>query len=75
MIDVQHTQDIVTRYAHLTKAMVKVGQEVDRGQRIAISGSSGRSTGPHLHYEVLHNGRPKNPKPFIKLAEGLNGLL
>lgn len=75
VIDVQHTQDIVTRYAHLTKAMVKVGQEVDRGQRIAISGSSGRSTGPHLHYEVLHNGRPKNPKPFIKLAERLNGLL
>ena len=75
VIDVQHTQDIVTRYAHLTKAMVKVGQEVDRGQRIALSGSSGRSTGPHLHYEVLHNGRPKNPKPFIKLAEGLNGLL
>ena len=75
VIDVQHTQDIVTRYAHLTKAMVKVGQEVDRGQRIALSGSSGRSTGPHLHYEVLHNGRPKNPKPFIKLAEGLNGVL
>lgn len=75
VIDVQHTQYIATRYAHLTKAMVKVGQEVDRGQRIAISGSSGRSTGPHLHYEVLHNGRPKNPKPFIKLAEGLNGVL
>lgn len=74
-IDIQHTPEITTRYAHLSKALVKEGQVVDRGQRIALSGASGRATGPHLHYEVLHNGSPRNPKPYVALADSLSGIL
>jgi murein DD-endopeptidase MepM/ murein hydrolase activator NlpD len=71
MIDIAHTPELVTRYAHLTKSSVRSGQKVRRGQQIALSGSTGRSTGPHLHYEVRYRGRPRNPMPFIALAEKL----
>ena len=71
MIDIQHTDNVVTRYAHLKKTLVKEGQAITRGDIIAYSGSTGRSTGPHVHYEVRVNGRAKNPMPFIALAEKL----
>jgi murein DD-endopeptidase MepM/ murein hydrolase activator NlpD len=71
LIDVEHFQGLVTRYAHLAKALVRPGQRVTRGQLIALSGSTGLSTGPHLHYEVIHNGKPRNPAPFIQLADRL----
>jgi murein DD-endopeptidase MepM/ murein hydrolase activator NlpD len=71
LIDVEHFKGLVTRYAHLAKALVRPGQRVTRGQLIALSGSTGRSTGPHLHYEVIHNGKPRNPAPFIQLADRL----
>jgi len=71
MIDVAHTPELTTRYAHLTRALVREGQRVHRGQVIALSGSTGRSTGPHLHYEVRVNGRAKNPMPFVTLADRL----
>jgi len=54
-----------TRYAHLSKVLVKRGQKIERGDLIAKSGNSGLSTGPHLHYEISHNGRKLNPSRFF----------
>lgn len=65
MIVINHGHGIVTRYAHLSKYNVKVGQKVKRGDNIALLGNSGRSTGPHLHYEVLLSGVPTNPRYYI----------
>ncbi|WP_318480673.1 murein DD-endopeptidase MepM [Photobacterium leiognathi] len=59
-IVVKHGREYMTRYLHLSKREVKVGDKVKMGQRIAKSGNTGRSTGPHLHYELLKNGRPVN---------------
>lgn len=63
MID--HGNNIVTRYAHLQKALVREGQYVQRGDVIAALGNTGRSTGPHLHYEVIVGGVPVNPMRYI----------
>lgn len=63
MID--HGNSIVTRYAHLQKALVREGQYVQRGDVIAALGNTGRSTGPHLHYEVIVGGVPVNPMRYI----------
>lgn len=69
VVDIEHTDRLMTRYAHLRKATVKVGQKVERGDRIGLCGSTGRSTGPHLHYEIRVAGRAINPKKFFNLAE------
>ena len=66
MVEIDHGKDIVTRYAHASKLLVKVGQMVRRGQEIARSGSTGRSTGPHLHFEVRYKGMAQNPVRFIQ---------
>jgi murein DD-endopeptidase MepM/ murein hydrolase activator NlpD len=71
LVDVEHMPGLITRYAHLSEARVRPGQLVRRGQVIALSGSTGRSSGPHLHYEIIHNGRTRNPLPFIELAQQL----
>lgn len=68
LIKIQHEFGIETRYAHLAKIRVKVGQRVSRGQRIGDMGNSGRSTGTHLHYEVRVGGKAVNPMIFIKAA-------
>ncbi|MFQ5693507.1 MAG: M23 family metallopeptidase, partial [Nitrospinota bacterium] len=65
IIKVRHLQGIVTRYAHNHKNLVRVGQRVRRGQILGTVGSSGRSTGPHLHYEVRVNGVAVNPRLYI----------
>ncbi len=65
MIDIDHGNDLVTRYAHLSKVLVKDGDVLQRGRRIADTGNTGRSTGPHLHFEVRFRGAPQNPTRFL----------
>lgn len=62
MIDVQHAEGYTTRYAHLSQRHVNVGEQVQRGQKLGALGNTGRSTGPHLHYEILKNGRALNTR-------------
>ncbi|HEY2065976.1 MAG TPA: M23 family metallopeptidase [Gemmatimonadaceae bacterium] len=64
VIEITHTSYVMTRYAHLKKTMVEEGEQVTRGKQIGTVGSSGLSTGPHLHYEVLVNGRQVDPLRF-----------
>jgi murein DD-endopeptidase MepM/ murein hydrolase activator NlpD len=66
MIEVDHGNDIVTRYAHASRLLVKVGQVVRRGDKIAEVGSTGRSTGNHLHFEVRYKGNAQNPVRFLR---------
>jgi murein DD-endopeptidase MepM/ murein hydrolase activator NlpD len=65
MLEIDHGNDLVTRYAHCSRIMVKVGDIVKRGQYVAEIGTTGRSTGAHLHFEVLLKGRPQNPNKFL----------
>jgi murein DD-endopeptidase MepM/ murein hydrolase activator NlpD len=69
-ITINHGFGIVTKFAHASKLLVKTGQRVARGQRIALVGNSGLATGPHLHYEVHVNGRPVDPLKYV-LPEGV----
>jgi len=65
MIDIDHGNDLVTRYAHCSKLLVKEGDFVQRGHKIALSGATGRATGPHLHFEVRYRGSAQNPGRFL----------
>ena len=67
-VDIDHGNDLVTRYAHLSKLFVKEGDVVQRGRRIALSGSTGRSTGPHLHFEVRFRGVAQDPNKFLRIT-------
>ncbi|MCR4302799.1 MAG: M23 family metallopeptidase [Gallionella sp.] len=70
MVEIDHGNDIVTRYAHASKLLVRVGQVVRRGEKIAEVGSTGRSTGNHLHFEVRYKGSAQNPVRFLEKAAG-----
>jgi murein DD-endopeptidase MepM/ murein hydrolase activator NlpD len=65
LVEIDHGYGIVTRYGHNSKHLVKVGDRVKRGQVVSLVGNTGRSTGPHLHYEVLLKGVPVSPKNYI----------
>ena len=65
LLELNHGNGYVTRYGHNQRHLVKVGEKVKKGQQIALMGSSGRSTGPHVHFEVLKNGKTVNPAKFI----------
>ena len=65
MLEIDHGNNIVTRYAHASRLLSRVGEIVQRGQHVADIGSTGRSTGAHLHFEVLVKGVPQNPNKFL----------
>lgn len=67
-VEIEHGNGMMTRYAHMSRLGAKAGQKVDAGRVIGAIGSTGRSTGPHLHFEVRINDRPVNPRPFLEAA-------
>ena len=69
IVDIDHDNGLTTRYAHLSRSLVKVGDVVMKGQKIALVGASGRVTGPHLHFEVREKGIPLNPNKFLSLGK------
>jgi murein DD-endopeptidase MepM/ murein hydrolase activator NlpD len=75
MVEIDHGNGITTRYGHLSKIMVNVGDTVAEGETIALSGSTGRSTGPHLHYEVRRNGQPVDPMRFLNAGLKLTSYI
>lgn len=66
VVYIDHEGGSQTRYGHLSKVLVKVGQKVKQGERIALSGNTGVSTGPHIHFEILLNGTPVNPAKYLQ---------
>ncbi len=70
-VDIDHGRGIMTRYAHMSSIRVSVGDKVEMGDRIGGMGSTGRSTGTHLHYEVRIDGQPVNPRPFVEASNYL----
>ena len=71
MIEIDHGNDLITRYAHASKTLVKRGDLIKRGQKIAEVGTTGRSTGAHLHFEVLVQGIPQDPQKFLAAGRNL----
>lgn len=69
MLEVDHGNDLITRYAHASRVLVKKGDLIKRGQKIAEVGTTGRSTGPHLHFEVLVQGVPQDPQKFLNAGQ------
>jgi murein DD-endopeptidase MepM/ murein hydrolase activator NlpD len=75
MVEIDHGHGITTRYAHLSRTLVDAGDHVAPRAPVGIIGSTGRSTGRHLHYEVHLDGRPVDPARFIAAGRRLLGLL
>ena len=71
IIDIDHGNELISRYAHSSKVNVKTGDLIKRGQKIAEVGNTGRSTGPHLHFEVLVQGIPQDPQKFLNAGRNL----
>jgi murein DD-endopeptidase MepM/ murein hydrolase activator NlpD len=68
-VEIEHGKGVATRFGHLSRILVHSGQHVKRGDLIALVGSTGRSTGPHLHYEVRIDGHAVNPVPFLQASD------
>lgn len=75
MVEIKHANGLTTRYAHMSRIFVKAGQRVVAGQKIGAAGSTGRSTGPHLHYEVRSGGKPINPIGYLNAGTRLSDYL
>jgi murein DD-endopeptidase MepM/ murein hydrolase activator NlpD len=71
MVEIDHGNDLITRYAHASRVWVKKGDLIKRGQKVADVGTTGRSTGPHLHFEVLVQGVPQDPQKFLAAGQNL----
>ncbi len=71
MVEIDHGNGLATRYAHMSEALVEEGQQVDKGALLGRLGSTGRSTGPHLHYEVRVDGEPVDPELYLRAGAGL----
>ena len=71
MVEIDHGNDLITRYAHASRVWVKKGDLIKRGQKIGAVGTTGRSTGPHLHFEVLVQGVPQDPRKFLAAGRDL----
>ena len=68
LVEIDHGDGLITRYAHCKTIKVNVGDVIQKGQVLALMGSTGRSTGPHVHFEVIRNGKSENPETYIKRA-------
>lgn len=73
VVEIRHGNGLMTRYAHMSKFKAKVGQPVEAGDVVGLIGSTGRSTGPHLHFEVRINNRAVNPRPMLEKGASLVG--
>jgi murein DD-endopeptidase MepM/ murein hydrolase activator NlpD len=71
MVEIDHGNDLITRYAHASQVFVKKGDLIKRGKKIAEVGTTGRSTGPHLHFEVLVQGVPQDPQKFLTAGQAM----
>jgi murein DD-endopeptidase MepM/ murein hydrolase activator NlpD len=71
MVEIDHGNDLITRYAHAARVWVKKGDLIKRGQKVADVGTTGRSTDPHLHFEVLVQGVPQDPQKFLAAGNNL----
>ena len=69
MVEISHGEGFITRYAHNKENLVKPGDMVKKGQAIALMGSSGRSTGAHVHYEVFRHGRTVDPSSYVSRTQ------
>jgi murein DD-endopeptidase MepM/ murein hydrolase activator NlpD len=67
-VEIDHGGGYVTRYGHNKEIRVRTGDRVERGQVIGLVGSTGRSTGPHVHFEVLRDGKVVNPRRYLRAA-------
>jgi murein DD-endopeptidase MepM/ murein hydrolase activator NlpD len=75
MIEIDHGNDLITRYAHASKVLVKKGDLIKRGQKIAEVGTTGRSTGAHLHFEVMVQGVSQDPQKFLMAGKNLPAIV
>ena len=71
MVEIDHGNGLTTRYAHMSEALVEQGQEIAKGAVVGRMGSSGRATGPHLHYEVRVDGEPVDPERYLRAGAEL----